>query len=72
MIVDKAETIVRPDTLEADSLLDDIKAAKQEAQRAEERAKERERQSQLLEKDLRYQMANIEEARRASSPRRAR
>ena len=65
VIVDKAETIVRPDTLEADSLLDDIKRAKQEAQKAEERAKERDRQSQLLEKDLRYQTANIEEARRA-------
>ena len=65
VIVDKAESIVRPDTLEADSLLDDIKAAKQEAQRAEERAKQRERQSQLIEKDLRYQMAEIEEARRS-------
>ncbi len=65
MIVDKAESIVRPDTLEADALLDDIKAAKQEAQRAEERAKQRERQSQLIEKDLRYQTAEIEEARRA-------
>jgi DNA mismatch repair protein MutS2 len=65
VIVDKAEGIVRPDTLEADALLDDIKAAKQEAQRAEERAKQRERQSQLLEKDLRYQTAEIEEARRA-------
>ena len=65
VIVDKAESIVRPDTLEADALLDDIKAAKQEAQRAEERAKQRERQSQLIEKDLRYQTAEIEEARRA-------
>jgi DNA mismatch repair protein MutS2 len=64
-IVDQAETIVRPDTLEADSLLDDIKRAKQEALATENRAKERERQAQLVERDLRYQLARIEEARRA-------
>lgn len=64
-IVDNAESIVRPDTLQADALLDDIKRAKQEALHAESRAKERERQAQLIERDLRYQMANIEEARRA-------
>jgi DNA mismatch repair protein MutS2 len=64
VIVDKAESIVRPDALEADSLLDDIKRAKQEALAAESRAKERERQAQLIERDLRYQLANIEEARR--------
>ncbi|MEM7537564.1 MAG: Smr/MutS family protein [Chloroflexota bacterium] len=64
-IVKKAESIVRPDTLEAESLLDDIKRAKQEAYQARVRASERERQSQLVEKDLRYQLANIEEARRA-------
>ncbi len=64
-IVDKAETIVRPDTLEADSLLEDIKRAKQEAHRAEDRSRARERQAQLIEQDLRYQLANIEAARRA-------
>lgn len=64
VIVDKAESIVRPDTLEAESLLDDIKRAKQEARQAEERAKQRERQAQLVERDLRYQLASIEEARR--------
>ncbi|MEZ4582901.1 MAG: hypothetical protein R3A10_14900 [Caldilineaceae bacterium] len=53
VIVDKAESIVRPDTLEAESLLDDIKRAKQEARQAEERAKQRERQAQLVERDLR-------------------
>jgi DNA mismatch repair protein MutS2 len=45
--------------------LDDIKRARQEAQAAESRARERERQAQLVERDLRYQTANIEEARRA-------
>lgn len=64
-IVDKAESIVRPSALEADSLLDDIKQAKQEALEAESRAKERERQAQLIERDLRHQLAKIEEARRA-------
>ncbi|MBX3010781.1 MAG: Smr/MutS family protein [Caldilineaceae bacterium] len=65
VIVEKAESIVRPDTLEADALLDEIRRAKQETLQAESRAKERERQAQLLERDLRYQLAKIEEARRA-------
>lgn len=64
-IVDQAEGIVRPDTLEADSLLDEIKQARQEARRFENRAKEREQQAKVLERDLRYQLASIEEARRA-------
>ncbi len=65
VIVDKAETIVRPDQLQADSLLEDIKRAKLEALQIADRAKNRERQTQLLEVDLRYQLAQIEEARRA-------
>lgn len=65
VIVEEAESMVRPDTLEADSLLDEIRRARQEALQAEDRAKTRERQAQLLERDLRYQLANIEEARRA-------
>lgn len=65
VIVERAEGIVRPDTLEADSLLDEIRRAKQESLQAESRAKDRERQAQLLERDLRYQLAKIEEARRA-------
>lgn len=65
VIVEKAESIVRPDTLEADSLLDEIRRAKRETLAVEGRAKDRERQAQLLERDLRYQLAKIEEARRA-------
>ncbi|MFN3332216.1 MAG: endonuclease MutS2 [Caldilinea sp.] len=65
VIVEEAESIVRPDTLQADKLLDDIRRAKQEAFEAAERAKARERQGQLLEADLRYQLAQIEQARRA-------
>jgi DNA mismatch repair protein MutS2 len=65
VIVEDAESIVRPDTLQADQLLDDIRRAKQEAFEAAERAKSRERQGQLVEADLRYQLAQIEQARRA-------
>jgi DNA mismatch repair protein MutS2 len=64
VIVEKAESIVRPDALQADSLLDDIKRAKQETVQLTARAKERERQAQLVETDLRHQLAMIEEARR--------
>lgn len=64
VIVEEAEGIVRPDALQADSLLDDIKRAKQEASQLTARAKERERQAQLVEVDLRHQLAEIEEARR--------
>jgi DNA mismatch repair protein MutS2 len=65
VIVEKAESIVRPDTLQADALLEDIKRAKIEALTTAERARERERQAKLLETDLRGQLAKIEEARRA-------
>jgi DNA mismatch repair protein MutS2 len=64
VIVEHAESIVRPDALQADALLDDIKRARHEAQQAMSRAKERERQAQLVEADLRHQLANLEEARR--------
>lgn len=64
VIVEKAETIVRPDSLQADSLLDDIKHARQEAYKTNEQARERERAAQVMEADLRYQLASIEKARR--------
>ena len=65
VIVEKAETIVRPDSLQADALLDDIKQARQEARQTLEQARARERSAQVVETDLRYQLANIEEARRS-------
>ncbi len=65
VIVENAESIVRPDTLQADALLEDIKRAKLEALSVAERARERERQAKLAETDLRHQLAKIEEARRA-------
>ncbi|MCW5842617.1 MAG: endonuclease MutS2 [Caldilinea sp.] len=65
VIVEQAEATVRPDTLQADKLLDDIRRAKQDALEIAERARARERQGQLLEADLRHQLAQIEQARRA-------
>jgi DNA mismatch repair protein MutS2 len=64
VIVERAEAMVRPDTLRADSLLEEIRRAKQEAQLNLERVKARERQAHLLETDLRHQLAGVEQARR--------
>jgi len=64
VIVEKAESVVRPDTLQADALLEDIKRARMESLAAAEQARLRERQAHLLEADLRYQLAEIERARR--------
>ncbi len=64
VIVDKAESIVRPEALEVDSLLDDVRSTRQEAHRVLEQTKERERHAQAIEADLRYQLAKIEEVRR--------
>jgi DNA mismatch repair protein MutS2 len=63
-IVEKAASIVRPEALEVDSLLEDVRRARQEAQQTALQARERERQASVLEADLRYQLARIEEARR--------
>lgn len=63
-IVEAAEGIVRPDALQAESLLDDIKRTRQEGLRIEERTRDRERQVQLIETDLRHQLAEIETVRR--------
>ena len=65
VIVEQAESIVRPGSLQVDALLDDIKRAKQEGLHTLEQARDRERHAQLLETDLRYQLANVEETRRA-------
>jgi DNA mismatch repair protein MutS2 len=64
VIVENAESIVRPGSLQVDALLDDIKRAKQETYQSNQRTKERERQAQLVEADLRYQLGQLEEARR--------
>lgn len=63
-IVDNAEKIVRPEALEVEGMLEDVRRARQEAQRVLAQTKERERHAQAIEADLRYQLARIEEARR--------
>ena len=64
VIVDDAEKIVRPEALEVEGMLEDVRRARQEARRVLDQAKERERHAQVEEEDLRFQMASIEEARR--------
>ncbi|MBX3001320.1 MAG: endonuclease MutS2 [Caldilineaceae bacterium] len=63
-IVDKAESIVKPEAMEVEALLEDVRRVRQESQRTLDQARERERQAGALEADLRYQLARIEEARR--------
>jgi DNA mismatch repair protein MutS2 len=64
VIVDDAEKMSRPESLEVDAMLEDVRQARQEAKRVLGDAKERERSAQVIEEDLRYQLARIEEARR--------
>ena len=64
VIVDDAEKIVRPEALEVEGMLEDVRRARQEARRVLDQAKERERHAQVVEVDLGFQLARIEEARR--------
>ena len=64
VIVDDAEKMSRPESLEVDALLEDVRQARQEAKRVLGDAKEKERSAQVIEEDLRFQLARIEEARR--------
>lgn len=64
-IVAQAEALVRPESLESEALLAEIKAAHNAAIKAQGEAEIRARQVRVLETDLRYQTARIEEARRA-------
>ncbi len=63
-IIRAAEALVRPEALAADTLLQDIKNTRQalEAERAQAEAIRRQLQAQ--EKELRYRLSQIEEARR--------
>ena len=63
-IVDAAENIVRPEALAVEGLLEDVRRARQDAQKVLEQTKARERHAQVIEADLRHQLVNIEEARR--------
>jgi len=63
-IVAEAEAMVSPTSLQADSLLAEIKQARDEAQATLAEAERKLRAAQALEADLRYRIAHIEEARR--------
>ncbi|MCY3707244.1 MAG: endonuclease MutS2, partial [Caldilineaceae bacterium] len=64
VIVDDAEKMSRPESLEVEAMLEDVRRARQEAKRVLDHAKERESRAHVAEEDLRYQLARIEEARR--------
>ena len=64
VIVDDAEKISRPESLQVEAMLEDVRQARQEARRVLDHAKDRERRAHVAEEDLRYQLARIEEARR--------
>ena len=63
-IVSKAESMVSPESLEADSLLAEIKQARQRALAAQEAAEAAQRRAEELERELRQALADIERTRR--------
>jgi len=63
-IVEEAKGWVRPEDLETDHLLRDIKAAREAAQAAYRAAQEARSQAEGLQRELSEQLAEIEEARR--------
>ncbi len=63
-IVSAAEALVRPEALEADSLLQDIKNTRERLEAERVQAEAARRQAEAHEKELRYRLARIEEARR--------
>ena len=64
-VIRAAEALVRPEALEADSLLQDIKTTRERLEAERSQAEAARRQSEAHEKELRYRLAQIEEARRA-------
>jgi DNA mismatch repair protein MutS2 len=63
-IIGAAEALVRPEALEADSLLQDIKTTRERLEAERSQAEAARRQAEAHEKELRYRLARIEEARR--------
>jgi DNA mismatch repair protein MutS2 len=63
-IIDAAEAMVRPEALEADSLLQEIKDTRQALEQERAQAESLRRQAEAQEKELRYRLGKIEEARR--------
>ncbi len=64
-LVDNAEGLVRPESLAADTLLAEIREARDATRRAQQKAEALERMAAAREAELRAQLAKIEEARRA-------
>jgi DNA mismatch repair protein MutS2 len=63
-IVAGAEALVSPQSLEAEAMLAEIKRAREAALTAEAETKAAQRRAEALNADLRYRLAQIEEARR--------
>jgi len=64
VIVAQAEALVSPQSLEAETMLAEIKRARETALAAEAETKSAQRRAEALNADLRYRLARIEEARR--------
>jgi len=63
-IISAAEALVRPEALAADSLLQDIKTTRERLEAERSQAEAARRQAEAHEKELRYRLARVEEARR--------
>ncbi len=63
-IISAAEALVRPEALEADSLLHDIKNTRERLEAERAQAEAARRQAEAHEKELQYRLARVEEARR--------
>jgi DNA mismatch repair protein MutS2 len=63
-IISAAEALVRPEALEADSLLHDIKNTRERLEAERVQAEAARRQAEAHEKELQYRLARVEEARR--------
>ena len=63
-IVTQAETLVSPQSLEAEAMLAEIKRAREAALTAEAEGKAAQRRTEALNADLSYRLAMVEEARR--------
>ena len=63
-IVEQAEALISPESLEAEAMLAEIKRAREAALTAEANAQAAHRRAEALNADLRYRIAKIEEARR--------
>jgi len=64
-ILAEAESLVRPEALEAESLLEEIRRARQGARQAQIEAEAALRRVQTMEMELRHRLSQIEAARRA-------